>query len=62
MMFKKVLRGMLPRKTKRGEKAFAKLKVYDGVPQPYNVTKKRVVPDALRAIKLTKGRDFCVLG
>jgi large subunit ribosomal protein L13Ae len=32
MMFKKVLRGMLPRKTKRGEIAFSKLKVFDGVP------------------------------
>jgi large subunit ribosomal protein L13Ae len=40
MIFKKAVRGMLPRKTKRGEIAMSKLTVFDGVPQPYNVKKK----------------------
>jgi large subunit ribosomal protein L13Ae len=62
MIFKKAVRGMLPRKTKRGEIAMSKLTVFDGVPQPYNVKKKQVVPKALRVGNLTKGRDFCVLG
>jgi len=53
---------MLPRKQKRGEIAMAKLKVFDGVPQPYNVRKRTTVPDALRVANFTKGREYCTLG
>jgi large subunit ribosomal protein L13Ae len=62
MMFKKAVRGMLPRKTRRGEIAMSKLTVLDGVPQPFNTKKKQVLPRALRVGNLTKGRDFYVLG
>lgn len=39
---------MIPHKTKRGEAALARLKVYEGVPPPYDKTKKMVIPDALK--------------
>ena len=61
-IFKKTVRGMLPRKQARGEIAMSKLKVFDGVPQPYNVRKRTTVPDALRVANFTKGRDYITLG
>ena len=61
-IFRKTVRGMLPRKQKRGEIAMALLKVFDGVPQPYNVRKRTTVPDALRVANFTKGREYCTLG
>jgi hypothetical protein len=39
---------MIPHKTKRGEAALARLKVYEGVPPPYDRTKRMVIPDALK--------------
>jgi len=39
---------MIPHKTKRGEAALARLKVYEGVPPPYDKIKKMVIPDALK--------------
>lgn len=39
---------MIPHKTKRGAAALARLKVYEGVPPPYDKTKRMVVPDALK--------------
>eukprot|EP00361_Fabrea_salina_P001589 CAMPEP_0202431018 /NCGR_PEP_ID=MMETSP1345-20130828/4396_1 /ASSEMBLY_ACC=CAM_ASM_000843 /TAXON_ID=342563 /ORGANISM="Fabrea Fabrea salina" /LENGTH=148 /DNA_ID=CAMNT_0049042601 /DNA_START=150 /DNA_END=596 /DNA_ORIENTATION=+ len=62
MMFFKAVRGMVPRKTARGEAALARLSVFDGVPHPYDTKKKMVVPDALRVARLQPGRKFTVLG
>lgn len=45
-IIQKAVRGMLPRKTKRGEAAMARLKFYEGVPPAYGKTKKLLVPDA----------------
>lgn len=50
-MIKKVyvfVYSMIPHKTKRGAAALARLKVYEGVPTPYNRKKRMVIPDALK--------------
>jgi len=39
---------MIPHKTKRGEAALDRLKVYEGIPPPYDKIKRMVVPDALK--------------
>ncbi|KAF2921124.1 hypothetical protein DAI22_07g006600 [Oryza sativa Japonica Group] len=46
-IFWRTVRGMIPHKTPRGEAALANLKAFDGVPPPYDRTKRMVVPDAL---------------
>jgi large subunit ribosomal protein L13Ae len=61
-MFYKVVRGMIPHKTPRGAAALERLKVFEGVPQPYDKIKRMVVPDALRVLRLKPGRKFTVLG
>jgi large subunit ribosomal protein L13Ae len=47
-IFWRTVRGMIPHKTPRGEAALANLKAFDGVPPPYDRTKRMVVPDALK--------------
>ncbi|KAJ0783326.1 putative ribosomal protein L13 [Helianthus annuus] len=61
-MFCKGLRCMIPHKTKRGAAALARLKVYEGVPTPYNRKKRMVIPDALKVLRLTAGHKYCLLG
>ena len=39
-----------------------RLKVFEGVPAPYDTKKRQVIPDALRCVKLTSFRKFCKLG
>nr|ACN09946.1 60S ribosomal protein L13a [Salmo salar]ACN12293.1 60S ribosomal protein L13a [Salmo salar] len=46
-IFWRTVRGMLPHKTKRGQAALERLKVFDGVPPPYDKRKRMVVPAAL---------------
>merc|ERR1712137_1139653 len=58
----KVVRGMIPHKTKRGMEALNRLKVFDGIPPPYDRVKRLVVPSALRVLKLRPGRKYCRLG
>jgi large subunit ribosomal protein L13Ae len=53
---------MVPHKTPRGAAALGRLKVFEGVPAPYDTKKREVVPDALRAVKLSSFRKFCKLG
>ena len=53
---------MLPHKIAKGAAALGKLKVFEGVPAPYDTTKRQVVPDALRCVKLSSFRKFCSLG
>jgi large subunit ribosomal protein L13Ae len=53
---------MLPRFTARGAAALGKLKVFEGVPAPYDLKKKLVVPDALRVVRLKNYRKYCTLG
>lgn len=40
----------------------ARLKIFEGVPAPYDTKKRQVVPDALRCVKLSSFRKFCQLG
>ena len=61
-MFYRVVRGMVPHKTARGAAALERLKVFEGVPAPYDTVKRMVVPDALRVLRLKPGRKFTVLG
>jgi len=61
-IFWRVVRGMTPHKTARGAEALKRLKVFEGVPPPYDKVKRMVVPAALRVTKLKPGRAFCVLG
>merc|ERR1712212_961024 len=58
----KVVRGMIPHKTKRGMEALNRLKVFDGIPTPYDKQKRMVVPSALRVLKLKPGRKYCQIG
>ena len=61
-IFWRCVRGMLPHKTARGAAALQRLKVFEGIPSPYDKTKRMVVPQALQAVRLRPGRDFCHLG
>jgi len=58
----RVIRGMLPHKTPRGKAALERLKVYEGIPHPFDRLKRSVVPFALRTLRLKPGRKFCRLG
>ncbi|KAK3415240.1 hypothetical protein EUGRSUZ_H00799 [Eucalyptus grandis] len=49
-IFWRTVRGMIPHKTKRGAGALARLKAYEGVPPPYDKTKRMVIPDALKYV------------
>uniref|UniRef100_A0A2I3N3E4 Uncharacterized protein n=1 Tax=Papio anubis TaxID=9555 RepID=A0A2I3N3E4_PAPAN len=53
---------MLPHKTKRGQAALDRLKVFDGIPPPYNKKKRMVVPAALKVVRLKPTRKFAYLG
>ena len=61
-MLWRAIRGMLPHKTPRGAQAMANLKVFEGVPPPYDKVKRVVVPEALRVLRLKPGRKYTVLG
>lgn len=62
MMLWRTVRGMLPHKTARGQAALQRLKVFDGIPTPYDKKKKMTVPQAAKALRLKPERKFCVLG
>ena len=59
--FFRAVRGMVPHKTARGAAALQRLKVYEGMPPPYDRKKKFVVPDALRVLRLKPGRKYATL-
>lgn len=61
-IFFRVVRGMLPHKTARGAAAMARLKVFEGIPSPFDAQKRMVVPAAMRVHRLAPGRRFAVLG
>jgi len=58
----RTIRGMIPHKTKRGAAALDRLKVFEGVPHPFDKVKRQVVPAALTNLRLKPGRKFCKLG
>ena len=53
---------MIPHKTARGAAAMERLKVFEGVPPPYDKKKRLVVPQALRVLRLKPGRKYCTVG
>ncbi|OJJ89684.1 60S ribosomal protein uL13 [Aspergillus glaucus CBS 516.65] len=61
-IFYKAIRGMIPHKTARGTAAMERLKVFEGVPPPYDKKKRVVVPQALRVLRLRPGRKYCTVG
>jgi large subunit ribosomal protein L13Ae len=61
-IFWRIVRGMLPHKTPKGSAALGRLKVFEGIPFPYDQKKRVVVPDALKVLRLKSHRKFCVLG
>ncbi|KAI5781655.1 60S ribosomal protein L16 [Peziza echinospora] len=61
-IFYKAVRGMIAHKTPRGQAALERLKVFEGVPPPYDTTKRMVVPQALRVLRLKPGRKYCTVG
>merc|ERR1712002_932716 len=52
----------LPYKTHRGKNALALVKAYEGIPGAHQHTVRKVVPEALRKLRLAPGRKFCKLG
>jgi large subunit ribosomal protein L13Ae len=61
-IFWRTVRGMLPHKTARGAQALARLETFDGIPPPYDKAKRRVVPCALRILRLRPDRKWTRLG
>jgi large subunit ribosomal protein L13Ae len=61
-VFYKAVRGMIAHKTARGKAALDRLKVFEGVPPPYDTKKRMVVPQALRVLRLKPGRKYCTVG
>lgn len=61
-IFWRTVRGMLPHKTSRGAAALERLKVFEGVPEPWASRKRMVVPAAMRVLRLKPGRRFCTVG
>ena len=61
-IFWRVLRGMTPHKESRGKAALQRLKVFDGIPYPYDQQKRMVVPQALKVLRIRPGRNYCGLG
>ncbi|KAK9711434.1 60S ribosomal protein L16A [Basidiobolus ranarum] len=57
----RTIRGMIPHKTARGTAAMERLKLFEGVPPPYDTMKRMVVPAALRVLRLKPGRKFTTL-
>lgn len=48
MLFKKVVSGMLPKKSQRGRDALKRLKAHNGVPEGFDVSKAEVFKPALK--------------
>jgi len=61
-IFYKAVRGMVAHKTARGKAAMNRLKVFEGIPPPYDTKKRMVVPQALRVLRLKPGRKYCTVG
>nr|AAX81225.1 ribosomal protein L13 [Uroleptus sp. WJC-2003] len=61
-IFWRTVRGMLPHKTPKGAAALGRMKVFEGIPYPYDQKRRMVVPDALKVLRMKSHRKFCVLG
>jgi large subunit ribosomal protein L13Ae len=52
---------MVPHKITRGKEALARLKVFEGIPPPYDKQKRQVVPSALKVLRLNPSRKVNML-
>jgi len=59
-IFFKSVKGMLP-STTRGRESLRRLKVFEGIPPPFDKRKRKVVPAALRVLRLKQNRRYCDL-
>merc|ERR1719333_367458 len=57
-IFWRTVRGMVPHKTPRGAAALSHLKVFEGVPHPYDRKKRMVVPACLKVLRIRPERKF----
>ena len=53
---------MVQHKTRRGKLALARLKVFEGIPPPYDKQKRVCVPLAMKILCLRPDRKFCQVG
>ena len=60
-LLKRMVEGMIPRKTTRGQAALHRLKCYEGIPHPYDRMKRMVVPNALKVVRIKPGRKCTLL-
>lgn len=58
----RTIRGMVHQKSARGQEAISRLSTFEGIPSPYDKTKRTVIPAALRILRLKSIREHTVLG
>ena len=58
----RTIRGMVNQKTARGQAAIGRLSTFEGIPHPYDKMKRKVVPAALRCVRLKPGRNYTKMG
>ena len=58
----RTIRSMMQHKIAKCEAALERLKVFDGIPPPYDKMKRMIVPEALRVTRLRPGRRYTNLG
>lgn len=58
----RTIRGMVNQKTARGQQALGRLSTFEGIPHPYDKMKRKVVPAALRVLRLQPNRDYTIVG
>ncbi len=58
----RTVRGMVHQKTARGQAAIGRLSTFEGIPHPYDKMKRKVIPAALRVVRLKPGRKYTKMG
>lgn len=58
----RTIRGMVHQKTARGQAAIGRLSTFEGIPHPYDKMKRKVIPAALRVVRLKPGRKYTNMG
>jgi len=53
---------MVHQKTHRGQAAIGRLSTFEGIPHPYDKMKRKVIPAALRVVRLKPGRRYTKMG
>jgi hypothetical protein len=59
-MLWKAVRGMVPHKTKRGANALKRLRVYEGIPPPFDKQRRLCIPIAMRQLCLRPDRKVSI--